>query len=609
MNSRLTYKIVLTATNGIDQGVGIPVDVEIPAGFTLVSATSNEGNYNQTTHIWTPKLNSSKTATLYLEVLPTTTGSKTQTATETEFNTTLSSTCNIVATDSDVITVTDATITDAATLNNLADGETYTFSAYNMLHDANYSSIFAGVRNNRIAVINGNEVRGSRITAQNVDTRVSVVFTYDSSQTLNVRLYGQYGSVSPTQVDEWAGYAIKQGYDDTYSESGNLLVNPEALFSNAVTSQITIPAGESSSKYSYAFDNIPQPDGLNPFFRGIMVTLDVTTRLNSGITLQLKSSSGNDSNILSKNFTTENTQIIFGGDLDLWGLSSDDLINQDLTLDVTFNNISASQITPQYSNINLILYWMEDETNGRYGFTYNGVHSRNYGIFVTDITDPEGVDSDITTYDANKMDGSLPTSQDIKSKTVDISFWVAGDTIIEAKAKLQLIGQWLASVRNDYNYPTPNDLIFDINPDRKYEVLLDGKIDDDVNITALECKATFLIPSGMAISAEAISTGATGTNNGISKARPIITVLTDGSSTIVLNDAVSEQQIMINATIASGTLLTINCANQTIIDENGVDYIASVDNMNVNFAFAPSADYNIYITGGTIQNVEYDETY
>ncbi|MCE7699618.1 MAG: phage tail family protein, partial [Methanobacterium paludis] len=266
-------------------------------------------------------------------------------------------------------------------------------------------------------------------------------------------------------------------------------------------------------------------------------------------------------------------------------------------------------ITPAYGNINLILFWMEDETNGAYGFTYNGVHSKNYGIFVNDITDPESSDTDITTYDPNRADGSLVVAQTIKSKTVDVSFIVDGDTIEEAKAKLQLIGQWLASIRNDYNYPTLNDLIFDIKPDRKYQVLLDQKIDADPNCASLDCKATFLIPSGMAISAEPIPTGATGTNNGISKARPVITVLTDGSSSIVLNDAVSEQQITINHTITSGTLLTIDCENQTITDANGTDYISYVSLDTVWFAFAPSADYSIYITGGTIQNVEYYESY
>ncbi len=155
LGSRITNKITITSSNGIDQGEEIPLTVPIPQGFTLVSSSSNEGIYNESTHTWTPILNSStKKATLTLVLQATSSVSnQTETITETTYNTTLNNTYSVVTSDPGNIFYWESVINDAKTIKNLIDGEDYTISVTNKYTDPGVTGIFDGIKNNRISVL------------------------------------------------------------------------------------------------------------------------------------------------------------------------------------------------------------------------------------------------------------------------------------------------------------------------------------------------------------------------------------------------------------------------------------------------------------------------
>jgi len=766
LGNQINYQIILTNTNNTDNQVPIPVSVPIPAGFTLVSATSSEGIYNESTGVWSPVLNfSTSKATLNLVLKATTVGTWTQTVRETEFNTTLTKTCNIVGSDQGPINYTDAVILDSKTLSNMNDGEIYTIGAYNKVVDAGVSGIFAGVKNNYISVLalennlasaniatggnitgttsgvvaqgglnqanisistsqhwigtksigvynatqdqgagyeqvteigktyttriyfytsaglawkgvagpttvnltsvagwqyvditytatatshvprllrNGSasagfywggcitvegieiptgdmqvstgdiitdEVFGTRVTAQSVYQRVGVTFRYDASKILAIRMYGQYQSVSTSGTDEWAGFTLKEGYDISYDGGQNLLEDPNALLENAEYSLLNIPASGKSAVYSFNTDIIPEQIGQSPFIKGIQLVIDAENRVNSGIQVQIKSSSGAESEIKTRNFTDENSQIILGDDSDMWDLVSEDIFLEDLTIEVIFSNISQSAITPGYKNLQLILYWMDDETRGNLGFTLikpgmKGEHSRVYGIFLKPGGIPDGLNPVYSSLRLNKTDGALPIGLDADESELPLEFVVWGSTLQEAYEKLQKISDWLSNDRKG-NIPLTNGFIYDAKPSVRYDAILSDVIDVNENVTSLECKTKLTVPKGVAIDVNATHTGAIGANTGKITVYPTIEFLTNGSSSIVVTDNESGDVITINHTITSGTTIYIDCENRTVKDASGNDLTQYVAMTTIWFAINPGQSYNITITGGTLQDVYY----
>lgn len=608
VGGQISYQVILTCTNSIDQGASIPVEIPIPSGFSLVSATSSEGVYNSTTSTWSPILNSSKKATLNITLQADTAGAQTQVITETEFSTTLSKTCTILSSDPGSINKSEALLSDTKLLANLIDGEIYTISAYNKIVDSGYTGIFDGIKNNRITVINGTEVQGDRVSAQNTVTRVGVTFRYDASEDLILRLYGQYQSVSTVEQSDWRGFQITQGDSLIYEIPLNLFEDPTALLDNTSTTTITLPSSGISNTYEYLLDTIPQQLGPNPFYTGIQLSFDVEDRADSGISVQIKSSTGNDSEIKTKNFDSENTQIIFGDSTDLWGLDNDDISLQDLIIDLIISNISLSSQTFTYSNLELILYWQNDETYGAMGFTLNDTHSRVYNLQLTDVSIPENTKKNIETISLTRLDGELPTNQNIAAKDIDLEFIVWADTIQEAQTRLRLISQWLSNTRNELMIPETNTLIFDHDPTRAYEVILSDIIDVTTKYTTLQCKAKFIIPSGVAFDTVPKSTGAIGSNDGLVKVRPLITVKADGSAAITVTDSVTSQYVTINHTITSDTDIIVDCENRTVTSSDGLtDYTSYVNLNSVWFNFIGA--YELTVTGGVLQDVTFTEGY
>ena len=111
----------------------------------------------------------------------------------------------------------------------------------------------------------------------------------------------------------------------------------------------------------------------------------------------------------------------------------------------------------------------------------------------------------------------------------------------------------------------------------------------------------------MALTTEEKITGPVGSNDGIVKIKPVVTVLCDGSATITITDSETSQSLKINTTITDGTIITIDCENRTVTDENGTDYTTYVDIESIWFHF--TNDYNISSTGGIVQSVAFNEGY
>jgi hypothetical protein len=103
------------------------------------------------------------------------------------------------------------------------------------------------------------------------------------------------------------------------------------------------------------------------------------------------------------------------------------------------------------------------------------------------------------------------------------------------------------------------------------------------------------------------TTGPVGSNDGIIKVKPVITLLADGSASITLTDSVSSQELGINTTMPDGTILLIDCEERTVTDSEGTDYTSYVDIESIWFHI--TTQYQLSCTGGVIQSVAFYEGY
>ncbi|WJI09193.1 hypothetical protein FGU46_03335 [Methanobacterium sp. CWC-01] len=600
----ISYNITLEATNSIDQGVPIPVEVPIPAGFTLLDYFSS-GDYDTETDTWTPVLDENYEALLVLVVQCTGSGLQSQTVTETEFSTTVTDTCNILTSDVGDVHTATALIDDSITLANLEDGETYTLSAYMKLHDTGYAGVYTGIYNHRIAVVNGDELLGSRVTTQDTYQRVAVSFVYDDTENLTLKLYGQYEGVSTVDDEYWAGFALKKGSDSTYTAAGNLLADPDALLGEVTPTPVVLPASEESAEYRYTFP-VSVLSGDNPKVTGLELSLVCEDTDGVEVVVTVASSSGATGDTKSSTLSGEFASILFGDDSDLWGLLTSDIIGQELIFDLSFNNTTLSEITPSFSNLLLTVYYYEDVTEGWTGLTYNGEHSSTYRANLTSNSHDVGAEVDLKTLNLTGRDGELITGSDIKLKEIKEEFIIEVETLEEGYSLLRDIKGWLSNERNTSHIPIPCELVFDYEPDLIYLAIVDGVIAVELDYPLIKCEVTFLIPDGLAYIEQ--STGSVGTNNGLNHPRPVVTMVCDGSSAVVLTESEESQVLTINHTISNGTVITIDCEERTVIDSSDNDLTGYVSLDSIWPVIYKEYDFSSS-TGGLIQGVTYREGY
>lgn len=600
--SRISFNISVTCINTSDPGIPLNVSVPVPPGFSLVNGVSNEGEYTE--GVWTPTLvNNVATLNLILECH--TPGPYTQTVKLAGTSNELVSTCVVSPSDTAAINYNDESLSDYPdTLANLQDGKLYTISKYCKVDDSTLSGIHNGIKNNRLSVVNGIETFGSRAAEEGIYTKIVTTFLYDSNNPVTIRWYGQYLTISTTDETRYAGLTIKEGFDTEYEESVNLLTNPQALLDDTGKTDLILLGSESSAEYIYT---VPSTDLVrNSFFVEIEPGLNSFAEQSSQIEIQLSTNQ-----VISDIYSviTQNTgKITFPVDVRIWGLRSDDIINKEINIHITFVNPIISPGIFSYSNIVLELSYLDDETIGSRGYTLDNIHSRNYGIFVDESIDkPEGLNLDVATLTLSNTVGEIVVGSKIKSKEIKVPFQIMADNIEDAQKRLSKAVLWMSSDRNELNIPIPKKLIFDMDPSREFNAILHGVVETTLKVGVYEAKAIFMIPDGVAYSLLK-TTGRYGVNNGIIDVWPRIQIAATGADHITLTENVSGRVLTINEEIETGTVMVLDCETRKLYNPaTDEDYTPSIglDSswpvLRQNYAFS--------IDGGVIQKVEYREGY
>lgn len=454
-------------------------------------------------------------------------------------------------------------------------------------------------------IIGGEEFFGSQATLQNSIQKQTCTFIYDSTKELYIRQHDQYKAISTTTTNRWYGLCINEGFNTEYSPSKELLSHPEALFDDTGSAELTLEGNSESVEYIYQI-LVPSLTGNNnPFYNGIELHLNTFTG-DSNIEVYLESDNGSTSQIQST-YINHSGSIQFGGTADLWGLTNEDL--NGATLSIHFKVSNSSQITQTFSfnNLTAYMYYQDDKTGGRYGFSLDGVHSRNYNIILSDDDNPSGLSKNISTLELPKTDGVLIIDDTGGAKKVKLTCHIRDSNFESTQRLLNNITKWMSSNKNEYNIPLLKSLILDYDPTKEYFVVLNDQIDVSKKGTWIKFTATFLIPSGTAKTTEQKITGHNGVNNGLTKIRPVIVVEADGSSSITLTDTVNTSlKVGLNVAVATGTVLTIDCEERTITDEAGTDYTGYIT-LDTVWPAIPPGEYSFNINGGQVRYIAFNE--
>lgn len=598
------YQLTIAANSTLVTGKN--VTIPIPAGVTYQSQTG-DGTFNENTGVWAAEFTDGE-ATIEITFLATGYGEKTFTATV-EGGTPVDTKSIIVI--SAVVTTpyyTDHLIAPDV-LAYMVDGELYTYSWYIIVTDTSLATVYPGEKNFKIGLFQDEtEILSDRPLELDTLTRCQVSFTYDSTKEHKLRLYGQYLEISPdTAGVELGGFMLSLGDNVVYQEPGTLFAPPGALIANEEMALANIPAMEQSLPMRLTgFNWAGREQDTDLIVKGIAVLFNYQCSADTGVVATLNC----DGSEFVKSTVLElgEGEAVIGGSSDNWGISADQLLrSESLHLLMEFLNITSTSDAVELNNIRLAIYTQYDETMGNLGFTLNGEHSREYNIFVIPGFDkPEGVNTKFQTLELNGRDGDLITGSRIEGKDLKLKFYIVGADLLECQERLTEAVVWMGNTRNRLKIPEPKTLIFDWDPGKEYDVVLENVVDVDFKDGLFECQAKFTIPGGVAYSPTK-TTGAIGSNEGLTHVRPQVTIITNGiGDNVAVVERNSNQIFILAHAFEAGVVLIIDCEARTVKTPDGTDFTPEVSLVSVWPVLSGAYDFTRSI-GCIIQSVEFRE--
>lgn len=437
-------------------------------------------------------------------------------------------------------------------------------------------------------------------------TRCSVAFQYEGGS-VTLRLYGQYVEISPaTSTTYFSGFMLSHAGEVVYMEPGSLFDNPSMLIVDSDYTTITVPGLGEGSVYLFSdFNWSGWDDDTGLIVTGFEVVGDII--LDGEIGLEVVMTINGESHGQSMFLPDSTTTFSVGGEFDRWNFNTP-VLSEDLDFTMKFQNITVSDQVVQVKNVRLIVHFKHDMTRGNYGFTLDGGHCRDYNMFLTPGFDkPEGLKLKLELLEFEGNDGDIPSGSRVESKSIKVPFSIVADNLMEGQELLTLAVSWMTNTRNNLKIPVPKTLVFDWDPDREYNVILNDVVDVDFKDGLLECSVEFLLPDGVALS-PVKETGASDTNNGLLHVKPVIQVLTDNSASIVITEELSGAELTINEQL-DGVTLIIDCQERRVYDADTLeDYTSSVSLTSIWPVLI--GDYNFSeSTGCFIQKVMFQEAY
>ena len=356
--------------------------------------------------------------------------------------------------------------------------------------------------------------------------------------------------------------------------NGNYFVPILNTILNEDSAEITLKRFEQSN--NFIVYNFPLDDEFSTSddfaITGVEITADIDYADECMLTAILQNPDGGSGERSIKigdvDSDDENVHSIkLGGNYDLWGFAIKDMVNfekwgVEFSLTNLFENSNEDAIV-KLQNIQVTVYTMEVPSN-IVTCKVEGENVAYYGMFLEDVTIPEGLVTDTKYLEIDGTDTNDAYRMNIRAKEIEITFNVQGCDLTETTNLIRSLAKLFVNERDELNRPIPKRIEFSHYPDVYFEYIMEEPFDSDVTSADYDSKVKLVIPSGTSFSKEDVISGTHGINKGLAKVNPIITFIPQGDE-VEITESVSGQKLKLtyNNWTTENTV-EIDCINRTV---------------------------------------------
>lgn len=452
----------------------------------------------------------------------------------------------------------------------------------------------------------------------NTYNEITVDFRYNKDYPLYIIITNDYDEAQNKQTAWFTEPVITETSDYKGRQpNGNYPVPILNTLDNERIAEQTIPALTSAD--TLIFYDLPLPDTFGTDDEIAIRGIEVNGNIERSDELVLSSkiiNQGQESRtrteVISNWQGDMDTHFRLGQHGDNWGFPTESIKDfKDWEIQLTANNnINDTSSIFNYHDVNIGIYV---ETIEPLPFkTYiNGEDLTYYGVFITDVTIPEGLKTDTDYLTVNGMDTNYAYRQAIREKDIEIEIEIGDTCDLEANTiALRDFIKLLTNERDKYNRPIPKRIEFTHYPDLYWEYILEDGVKPELEINTYKLKVKLTVPSGTAYTKTATQTHTSGYVNGLAHINPVITVKPT-SSTLLIRETETGQTFQMGYTDYDGKFYEIDCENRRVyikdnIEDSNITDISSYVDINSDW-FRLLGEFYFETTNCAIHDVKYHE--
>ena len=423
-------------------------------------------------------------------------------------------------------------------------------------------------------IIENAEYWATETAGLNTTNIVECEFTYNQTYPLYILITGDYPE-SEYYTSNTLTFTEPEIVETTQYEpnkpNGNYPIPIDTLIlQDESSSEITLDPYTTAE--TIVFYQLPLDDhygtDTEKAIRGIELTGDIEQADTLVLSAKLKSPKGDSkerSIVINEEALTDGTNTFsMGGNGDLWGFNTLDIVEfEDWEIEFTIaNNLEESDASINFGNIKLILY-IEQVDQQNIKAYIDGQDIAYYGVFLTDVKIPEGLETDTAYLSVDGTDINDAYRQNIREKEIQIEFDIGDGCSLEAATlSLREFAKLLVNDRDEYNRPIPKRIEFSHYPDVYWEYVMEDAFESEININTYEVKAKLTVPAGTSYDRVNTTTSNTGYVNGLASINPTL-IVKPTSETITIRETISGQEFHIGYTGGwDDKILEIDCEDR-----------------------------------------------
>ena len=345
---------------------------------------------------------------------------------------------------------------------------------------------------------------------------------------------------------------------------------------------------------------------------GLILEFGVNYADETAVVAKLKSPTGKTGtrSIVIKNSGGDNTNYTIGSPWDTWGFNITELVNLsewELEINISnLNNTGESTTNIQFNNLRLTACTNQVD-DAPVKIFVDGVDTRFYGLFLRNVTLPEGLETNTKYLEIDGTDSHDAYRQNIARKEITLTFDIDSCSIDDTAEVLRSITNLFQNKRDKLNRPIPKILEMSNYPDLYWEYVITNAFDTTFDVANAIVEIKLEIPSGTAFAKQNTVTNINGAVLGLAKVNPIIRFIPT-SENIEIYEVQSNQKFNIGySNWNTSNIVEIDCRNRKVYllagsgDVNPIDISNYVD-MNVDW-FILHGEYEFRGTNAIIQSI------